>query len=187
MPLNILQELAGAGNLVNNVGINMPDASDAEMATLANRITAENTGYYGLKTTDMFISTFKSIRDLEKHADMLMYAAYLIGTLMVTCVLILMLRNRRVSDVQLMTLGINRGVLALVALVEIFFISSVSVLIGFAIPLLMSVIRSGTISIDFTELGRLFLIVPFNLLITAIVSQIMLPNSKQCLEVLRNE
>ncbi len=187
MPLNILQELAEAENKVNRAGISMPDNSENEISLKARQITDQYPGFFGLKTTDMFLGTFKSVNDLAKHADLLMYSIYLIGSLMVTCVLILMMRNRRSSDVQLITLGINRSTLAAVAIFEILVVSVVAVLAGVAIPLLLSLLRSGKIVVDSVQLIRFFLIVPFNLIITIIVSQIMLPNSKQCLEALRYE
>ena len=186
-PLQVLQELSGAGNLVNHAGISMPDASAEELGVIAADISAQNESYYGLRTTDMFISSFKSIRNLEQQAEMLVYAAYLIGSLMVTCVLTLMLRNRRASDVQLITLGINRWILALVVMFEIFIISLGAVLLGALAPVLISLIRSHSLVLDMAKTVQLFLIVPFNLVVALVVSQIILPNSKQCLEVLTNE
>lgn len=187
MPLNILQHLTGAGSKINRAGISLANTSEEELLKLADSVSQKYNSFYGLRTTDMFIGTFKNLNSLEKHADLLIYSIYFIGSLMVTCVLILLLRNRRASDVQLITLGINRSTLAMIAIIEIFIVSVLSVLAGALIPMLLSLIRSGSIVMQSQKMLRFFLIVPFNLIITVIVTQLMLPNSKQCLEALRYE
>jgi|GEM_PF-6609258 len=187
LPLPVLQGLTNAGDLINHAGISMPETTDADISAKAAAITAQGQGLYGLKTTDMFISSFKSVRNLEQQAEMLVYAAYLIGSLMVICVLVLMLRSRRASDVQLMTLGISRWILAVVVVFEIFIISLGAVMMGALLPTIISLIRSQSLALDGVKTAQLFLIVPFNLIVALVVSQIMLPNSKQCLEVLTNE
>jgi len=60
-------------------------------------------------------------------------------------------------------------------------------MMGALLPTIISLIRSQSLALDGVKTAQLFLIVPFNLIVALVVSQIMLPNSKQCLEVLTNE
>lgn len=187
VPLDILQEMTGAENKINLAGIQKGTATEAEIHQDALEITNGIAGFYGMRSTDILTGMSKDILYLERHANRLLFISYLIGSLIIICSLILIIRSRRNSDAQLIALGISRRTLLIVTVIEMLFVTTLAVILGVIIPLIISLISSSKILSQSIKFVNFFAIIPFNTIISVIILQIMLPNSKQCLEALRNE
>ncbi len=186
-PLSILQDISNADNKVNRAGVRMRELSEEELLEKAISISDSYAGFYAIRATDIITGMSKEITDLEKHAGSLLLVVCFIGSLVLICILVLVLQNRNSSYVQLMSLGVTRFKLMLSVAIEIMAISFITIVAGLIFPITLSYIRSGQLLSTSISIISFFLIIPYNIVVSLIVSLVMLPNRKKSLEVLRSE
>lgn len=186
MPLADLQRLAET-SYINALTVYLPLVTEANITSLTEGIEDSKAGFYAVSASEVVSGMSADIRDLERHADRLMFVVFVIATIMIASVLSLILVQRKQLYVQLMVLGFRRRDLLGTTLFEVLVITALGLLLGVAIPCLIAALTGGMAGVAGLRLERFLVVIPVVLFAAGAMSYILIPKHAQCQEVLKNE
>ncbi|MFT8748238.1 ABC transporter permease [Liquorilactobacillus nagelii] len=127
---NYVSELKGSSNQADSVGYTMKNPAKAA-AFIKQEKTLINTSKFSLTTNDTLYQTMLTpLNNIKSFAQKIVWLVGLAGTIILTLIVILMVRERRYESGILLALGERKGKIVLQFLVELLMVLVVSSVIA---------------------------------------------------------